>query len=110
MGLIYLSYELSPESPVFGENAAVVVELDHGFDVGPYQQHLVSFVNHSGTHVDFPAHFYPHGKTLSNFPASAWVFVKPAELPVLARGGLPVVHCCVDRVRRHWWREANAAR
>ena len=34
----------------------------------------LTFPNHSGTHIDFPYHFSPDGKTSNDYPASYWQF------------------------------------
>ena len=36
----------------------------------------LSFPNHSGTHIDFPFHFNPKGKTINNYTADFWQFNK----------------------------------
>ena len=32
--------------------------------------------NHSGTHIDFPFHFYKGGQTINDFPVDFWIFKK----------------------------------
>jgi arylformamidase len=73
----YLSYELSADTPVFGANAPVVVEVDADFTTGPYLQHRLCTVNHNGTHVDVPSHFHEGALTLSDLPAETWAFRRP---------------------------------
>lgn len=73
----YLSHELSPETPVFGTNDPVVVEVDTDFGTGPYLQHRLITINHNGTHVDVPSHFHKGGLTLSDLPADTWSFTRP---------------------------------
>ena len=34
----------------------------------------LTFSNHSGTHIDFPSHFNPDGKTIDDYPAEFWQF------------------------------------
>jgi arylformamidase len=69
---------------VFGSNAPVNVTIDADFDTGPYQQHLISTINHNGSHVDVPSHFHPAGATLSDLDASTWRFESPllVDVPV----------------------------
>jgi arylformamidase len=38
---------------------------------------FVSFHNHSGTHVDFPNHFFQDGKVCQDYNADFWIFEKP---------------------------------
>ncbi|TIC80036.1 cyclase family protein [Nocardioides sp. GY 10127] len=80
----YLSHELSPQTPVFGDNRSVVVEVDTDFTTGPYLQHWLETCNHNGTHVDVPSHFHEGSLTLSDLPASTWTFLRPAlvDLPL----------------------------
>ena len=73
----YLSHELSPETPVFGANSPVVIEVDADFTTGPFVQHRLCTINHNGTHVDVPSHFHDGGLTLSDLPAATWVFHNP---------------------------------
>lgn len=73
----FLSHELSNETPVFGDNDPVVVEVDVGFTEGPYLQHRLRTINHNGTHVDVPSHFHEGGLTLSDLPAETWHFRRP---------------------------------
>jgi kynurenine formamidase len=42
--------------------------------------------NHAGTHLDFPAHVRPQGRTLDDYPADYFVFLRPAllEIPLSA--------------------------
>lgn len=80
----YLSHELSADTPVFGANAPVEIEVDADFTTGPYVQYRLCTINHNGTHVDVPSHFHEGGLTLSDLPAETWVFGTPClvDLPV----------------------------
>ena len=41
---------------------------------------VIEIYSHYGTHVDVPWHFVDSGRTLSDLPADAWVFDRPALL------------------------------
>jgi len=73
--IIYLSYALSENSPLYGNNK--------GIELKPMQQQnkgdscntmLWTLPNHAGTHIDTPRHFSKDGKTISDYPADFWVF------------------------------------
>lgn len=38
---------------------------------------MVTFLTHSGTHIDVPSHFFAHGKTVTDFDINDFVFSKP---------------------------------
>jgi len=38
---------------------------------------MISFSNHTGTHIDFPRHFSKEGKILNDYPADFWFFKNP---------------------------------
>jgi kynurenine formamidase len=75
---IYLSYFLDHLTPLYGG--------DKGISISPHRSILkgdtantkqLSLQNHSGTHIDFPNHFFENGKTSENYTADFWMFDKP---------------------------------
>ena len=73
--MLLLSYHLSSKTPLYGNGV--------GIDFTPEKQIQnndscntmnLSFPNHRGTHIDFPRHFNPKGKSLSDYPAEFWEF------------------------------------
>ena len=75
---IYLSYFLNDQTPLYGGNKGIDVEIDKNISKGDSANtKIIKFHNHSGTHIDFPNHFYKDGKSSSEYPANFWVFESP---------------------------------
>mgnify|MGYP006250782737 CR=1 FL=1 len=74
----FLSFELNEKSPVYGgKDDKLKIKKTSQIKEGKTSNNLhLSFPNHLGTHIDFPRHFSDKGKTLSNYPASFWIFNK----------------------------------
>ena len=85
----FLSFELNEKSPVYGgKDDKLKIKKTNQIKEGKTSNNLhLSFPNHIGTHIDFPRHFSDKGKTLSNYPASFWIFNKVGFL-----------NCSVDKV------------
>ena len=77
-GTTFLSFELNEQSPVYGgKDDKLKIKKTNQIKEGKTSNNLhLSFPNHIGTHIDFPRHFSDKGKTLSNYPASFWIFNK----------------------------------
>lgn len=76
--VIDLSQPLTPEMAAWRgtERAHVWIEevaVDHCVPGGRISATHLSMVAHAGTHVDAPRHFFPHGKSIDEYPASRWV-------------------------------------
>ena len=79
----YLSHYLSEKTPLYGNGEGIHFTSDKEIEKGDSCNTTnLTFPNHSGTHIDFPYHFNPDGKTLNDFPVSYWQFdqVKMADL------------------------------
>ena len=85
----FLSFELNEKSPVYGgKDDKLKIKKTNQIKKGKTSNNLhLSFPNHFGTHIDFPRHFSDEGKTLSNYPASFWIFNKVGFL-----------NCSIDKV------------
>ena len=85
----FLSFELNEKSPVYGgKDDKLKIKKTNQIKEGKTSNNLhLSFPNHLGTHIDFPRHFSDKGKTLSNYPASFWIFNKVGFL-----------NCSIDKV------------
>lgn len=84
--IVYLSYPLSQTTPAFGGElnrfcTKPIKSLSNGDSCNV--THL-SFSSHLGTHIDTPFHFFQKGMTVTDYPASFWVFnkVKLVEVPL----------------------------
>lgn len=76
--VIDLSQPLTPEMAGWRgtEQAHVWMEevaIDHCVPGGRVSATHLSMVAHAGTHVDAPRHFFPHGKSIDEYPTSRFV-------------------------------------
>ena len=73
----YLSYSLSEKTPLYGNGKGIHFSSDKKMSKGDSCNTMnLSFLNHSGTHIDFPYHFNPDGKTINDYPADYWQFTQ----------------------------------
>jgi len=71
----YLSYPLSENTPLYGNGEGIKFLLEKQISHGDSCNTMtLAFPNHSGTHIDFPYHFNPDGKTIDGYPAEFWQF------------------------------------
>ena len=73
--MIFLSYSLSNNTPLYGNGSGIQISPDKKIMNGDSCNTMnFYFPNHSGTHIDFPYHFNPEGKTINDYPADFWQF------------------------------------
>ena len=73
--IYYLSHYISNGTPLYGNLIGIELSPEKQISSGDSCNTMnLSFPNHSGTHIDFPYHFNPGGKTLNDYPASYWQF------------------------------------
>jgi arylformamidase len=78
---IVLSYPLSVATPAPGGRLALKIQVDETLEMGmPGNTYYYTVWNHSGTHIDAPAHMLSGGKPISSYSFDHFVF----EQPVLA--------------------------
>ena len=88
---IYLSYPLSSRTPVYGGGDTFKTREEKRIEKGnSCNTQYWCFPNHLGTHIDFPKHFIPGGKTTLDYPAEFWVFDFSLILDIS-----PVSHCAI---------------
>ncbi len=72
---IYLSYFLDESTPLYGGERGIKMVPDRAINNGDTANTKhITFHNHSGTHIDFPNHFFDEGKVAQDYDASFWVF------------------------------------
>ena len=72
---IYLSYFLDENTPLYGGEKGIKMVSDRAINKGhTANTKRVTLNNHSGTHIDFPNHFFDDGKVAQDYEASFWVF------------------------------------
>ncbi len=76
--IIYLSYFMDNNTPLYGGGKGVEIISDRSIEHGDTANtKFLKLSNHSGTHIDFPNHFIDKGKKSDNYEANFWVFNKP---------------------------------
>ena len=74
----FLSYPMNENTPLYGGKKGVKIKINSSIEKGDSSNSKVlSFNNHSGTHVDFPNHFIKNGKTSEQYDISDWIFTNP---------------------------------
>jgi kynurenine formamidase len=84
MTYIYLSFFLDDRTPLYGGEIGIQINPDRSIENGDTANtKRLSLHNHSGTHIDYPNHFFSKGKQSQDFPADYWIFKKPylVEIP-----------------------------
>jgi arylformamidase len=85
MNFIYLSYFLNDKTPIYGGEKGIDIIKDRDISNGDTaNSKRLRMHNHSGTHIDFPNHFFSDGKLSHQYDAGFWIFNKPflLEFPV----------------------------
>ncbi|WJI10209.1 cyclase family protein [Methanobacterium sp. CWC-01] len=76
-----ISYPLAPQSPVHKGLLKPSIQPNSQIKDGKnYNSYLIHVENHSGTHVDAPAHFLPEGKKIGDYPPEELIFTHPLIL------------------------------
>jgi arylformamidase len=75
---IYLSYFMDAFTPLYGGGKGVSVVPDRSIGNGDTANtKQLALLNHSGTHIDYPNHFFAEGLTSESYEASQWIFNRP---------------------------------
>jgi len=75
---VYLSYFMDKNTPLYGGGKGISIAPDRSISNGDTANtKQLAFQNHSGTHIDFPNHFFEVGKTSESYSADQWIFRKP---------------------------------
>lgn len=78
MKKIYLSYFLDDKTPIYGGEIGISIKNDRNIaDGDTANTKLLALHNHSGTHIDFPNHFFIDGKLSEAYSADFWMFSTP---------------------------------
>lgn len=87
--LIYLSYFLDAETPLYGGSKGIKIEPLNQISIGDTANtKMITMHNHSGTHVDFPNHFFEDGNVSDKYEASFWIFNNPYVLNLVVYPGM----------------------
>ena len=75
---IYLSYFLDENTPLYGGEKGIEIVPDRDIGNGDTANtKRLKLHNHSGTHIDFPNHFFADGKMSHHYEADFWIFNHP---------------------------------
>lgn len=73
-----LSYYLDRYTPLYGDTPAVKITYERQIKNGDScNTAVITFQNHSGTHIDAPRHFFDSGRRISDFAIGDFVFCSP---------------------------------
>lgn len=71
--MILLSYPISEDMPMYGGGPGPHLHPDKRLHAGDSCNTLnIAMSNHTGTHIDLPAHFFENGATLSDYRPEFW--------------------------------------
>ncbi|MCX5782679.1 MAG: cyclase family protein [Elusimicrobia bacterium] len=90
MGLRYqlLSYPLTEKTPMYGGTESLRIMPQKSIKKGDScNTSVITLLNHSGTHIDAPKHFWDSGKSLSELSLSALHFKSPVIAVCLKEQG-----------------------
>ncbi len=71
--IVDLSVPISEETPVYPDDPPVGIKLWAVIDRDGYYMNVLKIGEHTGTHVDAPAHFIPGGKTVDEMPLEKFI-------------------------------------
>lgn len=84
VNVISLSYPIDSKTPTHGKSPKPRIKPHTSKSAGGTSStYIVTVHNHTGTHVDAPAHFVPNGRRISEYSTGELTFLKPAliEMP-----------------------------
>lgn len=88
MKLVCLSYRLNEESPLYGDTPKPSIRSTNSMKRGDNSNGFrISVSNHSGTHVDAPAHFTEGGKAIWEYGPGELAFKRPQVLEIPKEAG-----------------------
>ena len=87
----YLSHPISSNTPLYGGAKNIDIASNTKIRKGDTANSLLlSFPNHTGTHLDVPYHFFEDGKKLTDYKSSFWFFNNPICADVSAEDGFMI--------------------
>jgi len=70
MSIIDISWPISNEIITYKNKKDVVIQATKNFELDGFRESKISCGVHTGTHIDAPAHFMEHGKTIDQLDLS----------------------------------------
>lgn len=73
MRVIDLTHTITEFMPVYPGTPFPRLLTINDYDKNGFKETLISMTSHTGTHADPPAHLYPDGRTLDDFPPEQFI-------------------------------------
>lgn len=73
MTVIDLTHTIEETMPVYPGTQSPHLETANTYEKDLFKETLITMFSHTGTHMDPPAHIFPEGKTLDQFPADQFM-------------------------------------
>jgi len=78
---VLLSYKISKSAPLYGDTPAIEIKPQKDISKGDAcNTSIITFSNHSGTHIDAPLHFDISGRGICDYSIEELVFHSPLVL------------------------------
>lgn len=73
-----LSFPLEPATPTYGDNPPTTVRQVSSIADGAVANWFeITTINHNGTHLDAPFHFWQDGPRLTDLPLESFIYTRP---------------------------------
>ena len=80
----FLSHIINKQTPLYAGKKDIALKNDRSIKKGnSYNTMHWSFPNHTGTHLDAPAHFIEKGLSITDFKASDWFFNRVSLVEII---------------------------
>jgi len=73
MKVIDLTHEINEHMPVYPGTEPPVLAAANSYEKDGFKETRISMHSHTGTHMDPPAHLFPDGTTLDQFPPEQFI-------------------------------------
>lgn len=73
MSVIDLSHTITEDMPVYPGTDGPRLMPANNYEGGGFKETLIQMFSHTGTHIDPPAHLFPDGLTLDQFPVDQFI-------------------------------------
>jgi len=79
----YLSHILNTVTPTYGGGNCIDIKIYKSIaNKDSANMYRLSLINHCGTHIDAPNHFFDDGKKACDYLAGSWIFKSPQIIKV----------------------------
>lgn len=71
--IIDLSMQLDESTPIYPGDPKTKIKPAGTLEKNDWADHIITFGNHLGTHIDAPSHMFKNGRNLSDYPVEKFV-------------------------------------